>query len=393
MEGQLLVRQEISERLTPEFVANIDTPALVYDERKLDDLLETGRTAQRAAGCKLLYAVKATAHSTLLSHLFPRIDGFAVSSLFEARLIRDLFPSTEVHFTTPGIRSDEVSEISAICEYVSLNSRSQVERYGVMIGRASSLGIRVNTRISSVADHRYDPCRPRSKLGIPIEEVPAVLTSTPATIEGLHIHTNADSTDFGELLANAEALVNAMPVPLEVKWVNLGGGYLFENAPLQPLIQAVELVRSRFGAEVFLEPGAGLVRGSGFLVASIIDIFDVDGGHIAVMDTTVNHMPEVLEFDYTPDVMGQRQDGRFEYTLAGRTCLAGDVFGKYRFTDPLEVGGKIIFPEAGAYTLAKAHRFNGVNLPEIGILTVDGQYMVCKTFSYLDFASYWMTNV
>ena len=388
----MLVGQETSSRLSPELIEKVDTPALIYDERKLETLLDCGLAGQQRAGYKLLYAVKATALSDVLRHLAPRIDGFAVSSLFEARLIRSLFAGSKIHFTTPGIRPDEVSELSALCEFVSLNSRTQVERYGAAFARRSSVGIRVNTRISTVADQRYDPCRPSSKLGIPIEEMAAILTSVPTPIEGLHIHTNADSTDFGELLTNVQALIKAVPEWLELKWVNLGGGYLFEDVPLDPLIQAADLAQRRFGAEVFLEPGAGLVRGAGFLVASILDIFDVDSSRIVVLDTTVNHMPEVLEFNYQPDVIGQQEDG-FEYTLAGSTCLAGDVFGIYRFTEPLEIGSKVVFEEAGAYTLAKAHRFNGINLPEVAILSADGQYRACKTFTYQDFTRYWMTNV
>ena len=389
----MLIQQETSSRLSSKLIEKVETPALIYDVRKLETLLDCGLAARQKAGCKLLYAVKATALSDVLQHLGPRIDGFAVSSLFEARLIRNLFPGSKIHLTTPGIRSDEVSEISELCEFISLNSRTQLQMYGAAFSQRSSVGIRVNTRISAVADQRYDPCRTNSKLGIPIEEVAEVLRSNPESIEGLHIHTNADSTDFGELLTNVEVLVRAMPEWLELKWVNLGGGYLFEDVPLDPLIQAVDLVQRKFGSEVFLEPGAGLVRGAGFLVGSILDIFDVDSSRIAVLDTTVNHMPEILEFDYRPDVIGQEEDGLFEYTLVGSTCLAGDVFGTYRFTERLEIGSKVVFEEAGAYTLAKAHRFNGINFPEVGFLCADSQYRVCKTFNYLDFTKYWMTNV
>ena len=387
------LRQETSSGLSPELIEKIKTPAFVYDECKLGSLVDCALEGRQRVDYKLLYAVKATALSDVLEYVAPRIDGFAVSSLFEARLIRSLFAESEIHFTAPGLRSDEVSELRSICEFISLNSRTQIERYGAAISRSCSLGIRVNTRISSTADPRYDPCRPSSKLGIPIEELADVLVSAPATVEGLHIHTNADSTDFGELLTNVAVLVEAVPEWLEVKWVNLGGGYLFEDVSLDFLIQALDLVRSRFGAEVFLEPGAGLVRSAGFLVASVLDLFEVDGDRIAVLDTTVNHMPEVFEFNYSPDVVGQTDDGHFEYILAGSTCLAGDVFGRYRFAEPLRVGQKVVFEEAGAYALAKAHRFNGMNLPEIGVVSVDGRYRVRKTYSYMDFESFWMTNV
>ena len=389
----MLVERDTATRWEVGLVDRIDTPAIVYDEQRLKDLLANGLACREAAGFKLLYAVKATALSDVLLHLSPSVDGFAVSSLFEARLLRSLSPSSELHLTTPGIRPDEIPELGDLCEFIALNSVGQLERFGVALAQKTSLGIRVNTRVSSVPDRRYDPCGPSSKLGIPIEQATAVLTSFPTNLDGLHIHTNADSIDFGELLANVEVLIQSLPDGLQLKWVNLGGGYLFEDAPdLAPLIQAVHLVQESFGAEVFLEPGAGLVRSSGFLVGSVLDIFDVDGSRIAVLDTTVNHMPEVLEFNYSPDVLGQREDGLFEYTLAGSTCLAGDIFGTYRFAEPLGVGAKVVFEDAGAYTLAKAHRFNGVNLPMVGIIGADGEYRARKTYDFPDFASHWMTN-
>ena len=388
----MLVQQHTSSRLSKELLEEVETPALVYDQLKLETLLNYGLAAREKAGVKLLYAVKAVAIYDVLKLFEPQLDGFAVSSLFEARFIKDHFPKSSIHFTSPGIRPDEALELSSLSDFVSFNSRTQVLRYGPAFVGRPSLGMRVNTGVSSVADERYDPCRPGSKLGIPIEEAFELLTSPPVALDGLHIHTNSDSMDYGELLENVRVLAEAIPEQHELKWVNLGGGYLFEGVSLEPLAEAADLLRRKFGAQVFIEPGAGLVRAAGFLVGSVSDMFDVDGQHIAVLDTTINHMPEVLEFDYQPDVVGQQEDGFFECILAGTTCLAGDIFGTYKFAAPLEVGQKVVFEEAGAYTMAKAHRFNGINLPEIGVLSPSGQYRVAKTFTYEDFASHWVTH-
>jgi len=393
MKNQSILEYGNSSELSATVVNSVQTPALLYDEKKLQDILHLVLACQRQSGCKLLYAVKASSISSVLHYLAPWLNGFAASSLFEARFVRSLFPDISIHFTTPGIRREEIEELSNICSHVSLNSRYQVEKYGATFAQSASVGIRVNTRISMVGDERYDPCRPNSKLGIPIEDVSAVLTSVPFAIEGLHIHTNADSTDFDELLANVNALLEAVPSSFTPKWINFGGGYLFEDIPTDSLIQAVRLVKRRLGSEVYLEPGAGLVRSAGYLVASVLDIIDVDGSRIAVLDSTINHMPEVLEFNYKPDVVGQNDNGPYKYILAGSTCLAGDIFGAFGFAEPLQIGSKILFEEAGAYTLAKAHRFNGMNLPEIGVIELDGQYRTLKNFTYHDFIRFWTTHV
>lgn len=388
----MLVQQHTSSRLTMELLEEVDTPALVYDQLKLETLLNYALAAREKAAVKILYAVKALAAYDVLKLFEPHLDGFAVSSLFEARLIKDHFPKSSIHFTSPGIRPNEALELSALSDFVSFNSRSQVRRYGSTLGGSSSIGIRVNTGLSYVVDQRYDPCRPSSKLGIPINQVFTVLSSAPCPINGLHIHTNSESTNYSELLSNVLALTEVIPNGHQLKWVNLGGGYLLEGVPLAPLIQASRILQDRFGVEVFIEPGAGLVQAAGYLVCTVLDVFDVGGTEVAVLDTTVNHMPEVLEFGYQPDVFSHEEEGAFKYVLAGSTCLAGDLFGTYRFGSPLEIGQKLVFEEAGAYTLVKAHRFNGVNLPELGVVNSDGQYRVCKSFSYRDFASYWMSN-
>ena len=129
-----------------------------------------------------------------------------------------------------------------------------------------------------------------------------------------------------------------------------------------PLSEAASLIRDRYRAEVVIEPGAAFVRDSGYVVASVLDLFASDGKEVAVLDTTVNHMPEVFEYQFRPDVVGHHDAGGYEYVLAGMSCLAGDVFGEYRFDEPLRVGSRIVFSNAGAYTIVKANTFNGIPL-------------------------------
>ena len=383
---------QIRDDLPLELTTSIETPALVFSLPKLECLLQHGLVLRQETGIKLLFAVKALALPQVLGHMAPALDGFAVSSLFEARFIRDNFPSCPIHFTSPGIRPQDASELFDLCDYVCLNSKTQLCKYGLPVSGRSGLGIRVNTGVSRVADDRYDPCRPDSKLGIPLKEVGSLLSSGAYPIEGLHFHTNSESSDFNELLENVLALIDVIPPKQRLKWVNVGGGYLPEYAPLGPLVEASRILRNDFGVKLFAEPGAGLVKAAGFLVSTILDVFQTENTQIAVLDTTVNHMPEILEFDFQPDLLEHCDDGPFEYTLAGITCLAGDILGQYRFAAPLKIGERIVFLDAGAYTLVKAHRFNGTNLPQIGVVDENYSFKLLKEFTYGDFAAFWGTN-
>ena len=393
--GRLLAEAPaVHGRSAEELVRRAATPALVYDYGRLCALAGVASQVRERSGARVLYALKACAFHDVLQTLAPALDGFAASSLFEARLARDLFPDSPIHLTTPGLRDDEVDELTEICSALAFNSASQLHRWGARIHRYASVGIRVNTLVSNISDHRYDPARPESKLGIPLAELPEVLASSPVPIHGLHFHTNADSDDLRELEANVEALADSARGVGRFKWVNFGGGYLFGNvSTLEPLERSVELAKRVLADEVFVEPGAGLVRDAGRLVASVIDVFERDGNRVAILDTSVNHLPEVLEFGYQPEVEGSTPDGCYEHLLAGGSCLAGDVFGRYRFDTPLVVGAAVTFKEAGAYAQAKSHRFNGINLPSVWMATPGGTLKERQSLDYESYLQQWRPNV
>ncbi len=125
------------------------------------------------------------------------------------------------------------------------------------------------------------------------------------------------------------------------------------------------------------------------MVAQVVDLFESDGVQVAVLDTTVNHIPEVFEYQFSPDVVDDTNEGRYCYILAGATCLAGDVFGEYAFDTPLVVGSRVTFTGVGAYTLVKSHMFNGINLPTIYARTPAGELTLHKQFDYEDFRQRW----
>ena len=110
------------------------------------------------------------------------------------------------------------------------------------------------------------------------------------------------------------------------------------------------------------------------------------GKNIAILDTTINHFPEVFEYQYEPDVWGHNFFHKNEYILAGSSCLAGDVIGTYHFREKIKVGSKIVIKRIGSYSLAKAHTFNGINLPDIYCLDDRFGLKKIKTFTFEEYS-------
>ena len=242
----------------------LETPAFVYDETVIAESLAKLRHISNEIGCKILYSMKAFTMGDALRLMSPSLDGFAASSLFEAELAHKLLTTRgTLHFTTPSLKSDELDRVAELCDYISFNSLTQWDAfYGRVDGRASC-GVRVNPQLSYVDDDRYNPCRPDSKLGIPLSLLPNRLTGSDrfTQLRGIHFHTNCESLSVEPLFETVSCLAsNVGGLLKKLDWINLGGGYLYSEVDnLEPLYRAVTLLTQKYDLEVFLEPGEAIV--------------------------------------------------------------------------------------------------------------------------------------
>lgn len=365
------------------------TPAFVLDEQALINNLTELKTIKQQSGCQVLYSIKALPLAWLMNLTGKYLDGFSVSSLFEARLSREIAKdNTPIHLTTPGLRDDEFAEISHLCSHISFNSISQFQRLANKQQAPCSLGLRINPQCSFADDLRYDPCRPHSKLGVTMS-----LSQTVAKkVEGLHFHNVFSKTNYDSLTETISQIKNLSACNLsDFKWINLGGGYLYQQINNhQPLIDLIKKLATDHQLEVFIEPGKAIVDNAGFIVTTIIDCFDSDGKQVCVLDTSVNHNPEVFEYQRQPTLLEQENEGDYSCLLVGSTCLAGDLFGEYSFSERPKVGERLIFSNVGAYTLSKASRFNGYNFPDIYKIDKLGDIRLIKQSAYKHFREQWL---
>lgn len=366
------------------------TPAFVLDENRVGQNLAELETIKQHSGCQVLYSIKALPLEVLLKRMVNRVDGFSVSSLFEARLANEILAgsSGSIHITTPGLRNEEFNEISQLCSHISFNSLSQYQRSKILAPTTSySAGLRINPKLSFAADPRFDPCRQYSKLGVDLNE----LDSIHQDISGLHFHTVFSNTNYQALDKTLLLLKNKWGDQLsELSWINLGGGCLFNQIQNhQILIDWIQRLKTDYQLEVFIEPGKAIVGDAGFIVTSVIDRFSSDGKSVLVLDTSVNHNPEVFEYQKQPDLLEQDKRGDIKCLLVGSSCLAGDIFGEYLFVNEPKIGDRLVFSNVGAYSLIKANRFNGYNFPDIYAVDKQGEVTLIKQSSYQNYREQW----
>ena len=367
--------------------AKIDTPCYMVDEKRLEHNLQILSKVQKAAGCKIIMALKGFAMFSAFPLIRKYLCGTEASSLNEARLGFEEFGG-EVHVFSPAFADSEFEEMTRYASHIVFNSFSQWKKFHERaLKKKISCGIRINPQHSETGTALYDPCAPNSRLGVTRENFKPELLDG---ISGLHFHTlceqGADAfvrtlevfeNKFGEFLAR-------------IKWVNFGGGHHItrKDYDVELLCRTINDFKRRYShLEIYLEPGEAIALNAGVLVASVADIFQ-NSIDIAVLDVSAaTHMPDVIEMPYKPAILGagMGDEYSFKYRLGGPSCLAGDIIGDYSFYKRLKVGKKLVFLNMAIYTMVKNTTFNGIGLPSIVWRDKKGKIKVIRQFGYQDF--------
>lgn len=377
------------------------------------------RDVADAAGCRVVLALKGFSTWPCFDALSPLLDGCCASGLWESRLARKRFGKHVLTYS-PAYSPDEVEELAGISSHLDFNSLTQWRRFReVVVNHPRHLagelkcGLRVNPLCSTGHTPLYDPCAPGSRLGV----APGVLDQADLTgISGLHFHTLCEqgAEELAETLEAVERHFGAILSRPEITWLNMGGGHWITKPGYNRglLVDLVRGIRSRYGVEVWLEPGEAAAIHSGVLRATVLDIFSSEGVEHAILDVSASaHMPDTLEMPYRPDVFqivgnaalgsgqqpavrmkgesyalaGSAGEGAHTYRLGAPTCLAGDRIGDYSFPEPLAAGDELVFDDMAHYTMVKTTFFNGVRHPDIAVLKKDGVLETVRRFSYEDF--------
>ena len=369
-------------------IDKLPSPAFVCEEELLIKNLELLKKVQDEAGVNILLALKGFALWSTFDICKDYLKGCCASGLHEALLAKEKFQK-EVHTYSPAFKDDEIDEIIDISNHLVFNSFNQLNQFRNRAKCKTSIGLRVNPEYSSVEVDLYNPCAAFSRLGITKANFQE---DNLEDVEGLHFHAlceqNVDALK-GALANFEERFRKYLP---KMRWVNFGGGHHItrEDYDVDGLIQLLIDFKKRYPhLEVYLEPGEAVGWQTGYLIATVLDIVE-NGMDIAILDTSAEaHMPDTLAMPYRPDVRDSAllNEKKYNYKLAGNTCLAGDVIGDYSFDKPLNVGDKIILEDMIHYTMVKTTTFNGIKLPSIVLKKNNGCYQIVNNFGYNEYKS------
>tara|TARA_R110002124_G_scaffold11573_4_gene54808 strand:- start:12686 stop:13777 length:1092 start_codon:yes stop_codon:yes gene_type:complete len=360
----------------------MQTPYYLIDKSRLLPNLEKIATLREASGAKALLALKCFATWSVFDLMAEYMDGTTSSSLFEVKLGRDKFPG-ETHAYSVAWAPDEIEEVLAASDKVIFNTAQQLLRFED-VSRDHMRGLRVNPGVSTSTFDLADPARPFSRLG---EHDPADIAPVAELISGFMFHNNCENDSFArfdEMLGQIEARFGHLIRRME--WISLGGGIHFtgEGYPLDQLAERLKRFAGENEVQVYLEPGEAAITNSTTLELTVLDTM-FNGKNLAIVDSSIEaHMLDLLIYRESAKM---DESGDEEWMICGKSCLAGDIFGTFRFPKALKPGDRISIQDAAGYTMVKKNWFNGVQMPSIAIREPDGSERLVRSFSYDDFAA------
>lgn len=360
----------------------LKTPYYLIEEKKLLENMKKIAYIRERSGAKFVLALKCFSTWCVFPLMSKYMDGTTSSALYEAKLGYEKF-GKEVHAYSVAYPKEEILELKKFADKIIFNSVSQLKRFYPMV-KNKNLGLRVNPKISYSHFDLADPARKYSRLGVINKKE---IFNNLDKINGLMFHFNCENEDVNYLEKAFSYIGKQYSMALKkVSWVSFGGGIYFTKTGynIEKFCKILKEFSKKYDVQIYLEPGESSITMSAKLVTTVLDVTK-NGKDIAIIDSSTEaHLLDLLTY-HTPAKMAKQQNAKYEYIVAGRTCLAGDIFGTYKLSKPLKVGDIIEFEDAAGYSMVKMNWFNGIKMPSIVVRRLNGKIELIKSFTYKDF--------
>jgi len=356
-----------------EYLYKVKTPALLVDRGGVK--AKYLKLKYHLPEVNIYYAVKANDHPDILSSLAEVGAGFEVASSRELELLRRLnVPPERI------ISSNPVKPI----DFIDFAYKEGVNRFAVdsfvEVDKIARVAPRARVYVRITVPNEGSDWPLSRKFGVDLDTALSILEYSKnkgLVPVGITFHVGSQCNNlrnwFIAIKRSAYLWEKAREKGIKLLLLNMGGGipvrYIQESLRVEDVAYYVKgLLRKYFPTspyELQMEPGRGIVGDQGVMVVSVIGKADRGEEKWLYIDTGMfNGFAETLGGIRYP-VYTEKKGKLKEWVIGGVSCDSMDVLSKNVSLPEPEIGDRLFFLSAGAYTTVYASNFNGFPKPEI----------------------------
>jgi len=326
-------------------------------------------------GVGIYYSVKANPHPVILKTLKDMGAFFEVASGGEIKKLIELeIDSSRIVFSNPIKKPTDIwGAFNYGIKYFSFDSLSEIEKIAQLApGSFVYLRLEVDNEGSVWPLDKKFGVDPRG--AIDLLRIAKTRGLIPA---GITFHVGSQCTSpksWEKALTKCSYIYDKLNQEgVEMFLLNLGGGFPAQyNGNTPKLNEIARIIRNTIDekfpkvTKIMIEPGRSMVASIGTLAASVIGRTVRNKKQWIYLDMGVfNGLMEAYEDLRIPLVLPKNRQAlpRYRSVLAGPTCDSVDAFYEDIALPRLEVGDRIVFEQAGAYTTSYVE-YNGFPFPE-----------------------------
>lgn len=385
-----------------ELAAIFGTPLYIYNERILRKRCREMKDISKRNGFLVNYSVKANSNPALLRII--REEGLVADAMSPGELRMDYlagFEPQEIFYISNNNSAAEILDVAPKCRLVSVDSLSQLEQIGQLIG--GKVMARINPGIGDGHSAKVVTGGTKTKFGISPDRLPElydILSKYDLKLAGLNQHIGSLFMRPDSYLKAAEALLEiAAKLPPEIfkdlEIIDFGGGFgipyhKYENEDRLDLTQLANGLnalmedwskKSAYQGFFLVEPGRYVVAECGLLLGLVTSTKTNAHVHYVGTDLGFNVLQRPMLYDAFHDIevyAPKRGSDLLRQTIVGNICESGDILAKDRQLPPLKPGDLIGVLDAGAYGFSMASNYNERLLPAEVLIKEDGEYALIR---------------
>ncbi len=378
-----------------ELLRQYGSPLYIYSERIFR---ERCREMQRLIDYDRFtanYSIKANSNLRLLA--IAREEGLYADAMSPCEILfleKAGFRPEQIFFVPNNVSSDELQFAIERQILTSLDSLSQLERYG-RLNPGGRVAIRINPGVGAGHHEKVVTGGKKTKFGISMDQMPQVreiLARYRLHLTGINQHIGSlfmEPQPYLEAARHFLALAAEFP---ELELIDFGGGFgipyhKLEGQPRLDLAglgaELTALVREfvkRYGRPVQFksEPGRYIAAECGVLLGTVHAMKQNDTTVFAGTDLGFNVLVRPVMYDSWHDIEVYRQgkllagDQTSPVTVVGNICESGDIIARNRALPPLQEGDILAVLDTGAYGYSMSSTYNNRPRPAEVLIREDG---------------------